>query len=191
MHLTTSERIAAAALEILAAEGSAAVTIRRVAGRVGLTPMAIYRHYVDRDALLTAVADARFEELAAEWTDKPREGEPRELIEAALSSLLDFALNEPLIYDCLFLEPRRRARRFPAELTTGASPTFTILVELVERAIAAKVLTQADPAEASLGLSAIVHGLVQLERGGRLSLSETELRALCMRSIRRMLDGLA
>jgi AcrR family transcriptional regulator len=191
MTPTTTERIAAAAADILMAEGSAAVTIRRVAGCVGLTPMAIYRHYADREALLTAVADARFDELAAEWQDKPREGEPRELIEAALSSLLDFALNEPRVYDCLFLEPRTRARRFPDELASGASPTFTILADLVEQAMAAKVLRAADPWEVSLGLAAVIHGLVQLERGGRLSLPETDFRHLCMRSVRWMLDGLA
>jgi AcrR family transcriptional regulator len=191
MIATTSERIASAALEILAAEGSGGVTIRRVAGEVGLSPMAIYRHYADREALLTSVADKRFVELASECRDKPHHGQPTELIEASLSSLLDFALQEPHVYDCLFLEPRRSARQFPAGFVAGASPTFTILADLVEHAMAEHVLADADPWEVAFGLAAIVHGLVQLERGGRLSLSEEELRALCMRSVRRMLNGLA
>ena len=44
--------------------------MRRVAKAVGITPMAIYRHYPDRAALLNALADEGFEELAARLTSK-------------------------------------------------------------------------------------------------------------------------
>ena len=53
----TAEKIAAAASLILDEEGHGAVTIRRVAGAVGITPMAVYRHYPDRQGLLNALAD--------------------------------------------------------------------------------------------------------------------------------------
>jgi DNA-binding transcriptional regulator YbjK len=49
---TTASRIAAAARRLLDKEGTEAVTMRRVAAAVGVTPMAIYRHYPDRASLL-------------------------------------------------------------------------------------------------------------------------------------------
>lgn len=61
----TSSRIATAARRLLHREGADAVTMRRVARAVGLTPMAIYRHYRGRSALLNVLANEGFDELAA------------------------------------------------------------------------------------------------------------------------------
>jgi TetR/AcrR family transcriptional regulator, tetracycline repressor protein len=46
-----------AALQIADAEGLDAVTIRRLAQELSVTPMALYWHFKDKDALLAAVAD--------------------------------------------------------------------------------------------------------------------------------------
>src|SRR6266516_4778627 len=54
----TTRRIAVAGRSLLDKEGSEALTMRRVARAVGITPMAIYRHYRDRADLLNAWADA-------------------------------------------------------------------------------------------------------------------------------------
>ena len=61
---STSEKIAAAARKLLDKEGEEAVTMRRVAAMVGITPMAVYRHYPDRKGLLNALADKGFDELS-------------------------------------------------------------------------------------------------------------------------------
>jgi AcrR family transcriptional regulator len=66
--------IAVAARHILDKGGSDAVTMRRVAEIVKITPMAIYRHYEGREGLLTALANAGFEELAARIARKPFPG---------------------------------------------------------------------------------------------------------------------
>jgi AcrR family transcriptional regulator len=62
--MSTAEKIVAAAGKLLDRECSAAVTMRRIAKSVGITPMALYRHFADRDGLLNALADAGFEEMA-------------------------------------------------------------------------------------------------------------------------------
>ena len=58
-----SQRIYKCALDILEAEGPQAVSIRRVAKEVGITPMAIYHYFASREALLNAVVDSEFEQL--------------------------------------------------------------------------------------------------------------------------------
>src|SRR4051812_49489621 len=67
----TAVRIAGAARALLAAEGAAAVSMRRIAATIGVTPMALYRHYPNRDALLAAVADRAFAELLEQWRGRP------------------------------------------------------------------------------------------------------------------------
>ena len=61
VYMTTAptvQRIATAARRLLDKEGADAVTMRRVASAVGITPMAVYRHYPNRAGLLNALADA-------------------------------------------------------------------------------------------------------------------------------------
>jgi hypothetical protein len=53
----TAERVAEEALRILEKEGENAVSMRRVAQAVGITPMAIYHHFPNREALLDFVVD--------------------------------------------------------------------------------------------------------------------------------------
>ncbi|MFC6355922.1 TetR/AcrR family transcriptional regulator [Luethyella okanaganae] len=51
------EGIVDAALEITSTEGLAGVTMRAIAARFDVTPMALYRHIGDRDELIRLVAD--------------------------------------------------------------------------------------------------------------------------------------
>ncbi len=74
---TTSERIARAARRLLDKQGVEAVTMRRVAAAVNITAMAVYRHYADRKALLNALADEGFRELAERLAAEHRVGSLR------------------------------------------------------------------------------------------------------------------
>jgi AcrR family transcriptional regulator len=56
--------LATSALEIADAEGLDALTIRRLALLHDVTPMALYRHFNDKEALLAAVADRILADIA-------------------------------------------------------------------------------------------------------------------------------
>jgi AcrR family transcriptional regulator len=186
----TAARIAAAARAILAAEGAGAVSMRRVAESAGITPMAIYTHYGSRDALLAAVADAAFAELAGTWT-KPSAGAGWEAaLSGLLTDFLDFALENPHLYAFLFLDRWEQGRRFPEDFRDGGSPTFAQVVELVERGMLDGVLRRDDALEVALSLTGHTQRLVQLYLGGRIALDEGEFRALCARATGRIVDGL-
>src|ERR1700751_3706379 len=53
-----------AALELLEEGGQAALSLRAVARRAGVSAAAPYRHYADREALVSAVAAVGYRELA-------------------------------------------------------------------------------------------------------------------------------
>ena len=55
---STTEQIAEIALRILEEEGPEKVSMRRIAKEVGITPMAIYYHYPNRQALLQSITDS-------------------------------------------------------------------------------------------------------------------------------------
>ncbi|NUR87784.1 MAG: TetR/AcrR family transcriptional regulator, partial [Nonomuraea sp.] len=56
----TAERIVAAAVDILDAEGPDALTMRRLGGDLGVSAMSLYRHVPNRDALLAEVVGHLF-----------------------------------------------------------------------------------------------------------------------------------
>ena len=89
---STASRIASAARRLLDKDGTEAVTMRRIAASVGVTPMAIYRHYPDRASLLNALADEGFEELAARLAFKEFSGGVEERLTKMMEIYLEHAL---------------------------------------------------------------------------------------------------
>jgi AcrR family transcriptional regulator len=186
----TATRIAAAAREILTSEGAGAVSMRRVAQAVGLTPMAIYRHFANREVLLRQVADATFREIADTWAEKTHRGPVEERLHAALDDYLDFALREPKLYEFLFGERREDARMFPDDFRARRSPTLNVLVEQLTEGMRTGLFRIDDVWEVAIAVAALLHGFVQLYHGGRIGLSDDDFRALCHASTRRLFDGI-
>ncbi|HEX8114492.1 MAG TPA: TetR/AcrR family transcriptional regulator [Kofleriaceae bacterium] len=186
----TADRIIAAARRLLEREGTEAVTMRRVGDAVGITAMAIYRHYPDRTALLNAVADQGFAELAAavQRMRLPAGLEPRLL--RMVDVYVDHALAHPRLFELMFLAPRKGARRYPRDFKAGRSPTINPSVAILQEGMARGELRADDPFEIAFALGALLEGLVMLYLGGRIGGGPRQLRALIRRSIRRHLHGI-
>src|SRR5271154_5626727 len=110
---STARRIAAAGRRLLSKEGAHAVTMRGVAAAVGITPMAIYRHYPDRAGLLNALADTGFAELATRLAGKRFHGGIEERLTKRAEIYGEHALHNPRLFELMFLKPRQGARRYP------------------------------------------------------------------------------
>jgi AcrR family transcriptional regulator len=184
----TAERIASAALAILVEEGAEAVSMRRVAAAAGVTAMATYRHFPNREALLRTVVDTAFAAVGTEWG---RRGEGlgfEDRLHALMHAFLDFALGRPNLYAFLITDRREGSRRFPDDFR--GSPAFSALVEVVEQGMRERALRPDDPLEVALAVGAPVMGLVQLYLGNRIGLPEADFRGLCERTVRRTVEGL-
>ncbi|MFD9893239.1 TetR/AcrR family transcriptional regulator [Amycolatopsis sp. NPDC059027] len=177
------------ALAILVHEGAQAVTMRRVAAEAGVTAMATYRHYPNREALLRKVADDAFAEIGKDWGHRTEAGDFETRLHGLMRDFLDFALGKPNLYRFLLTDRRDEARRFPEDFRDGASPAFSPVLEAVEQAIREGVLRSGDAIEVTLAITMPVVGLVQFYLGGRIGLSEKDFRALCARTVERVLDG--
>lgn len=189
-RLSTAERIAAAAQRLVEREGADAVTMRRVAEAVGITPMALYRHFADRDGLLNALADAGFAELAArlDGADMPADIEQR--LVKIVDVNLDFALEKPRLFELMFLQRRAGARQFPEDFRAHRSPTAVYAAAALEEGMRQGIFRRDDVWEITFESGAMLQGLVMLYVGGRIGTSAEEFRALCHRALRRYLYGI-
>ncbi len=72
----TRDRLLRTAIALADAEGLSAVSMRAIAGRLGVAPMTLYRHVRDKDDLLASMSDAAFAEsplpadLPAGWRER-------------------------------------------------------------------------------------------------------------------------
>ncbi|MFF5210226.1 TetR/AcrR family transcriptional regulator [Streptosporangium sp. NPDC000396] len=81
MGKLTREAVVEQALEIGGAEGLQAVTIRRLAQELGVTPMALYWHFKNKEQLLVGMADHLVQGFViAEDRDRPWQEQLRELV---------------------------------------------------------------------------------------------------------------
>ena len=186
----TARKIIAAARLFLHEEGADAVTMRRVAKAAGITPMAVYRHFADHAALLNALADDGFYELASRLARTPATGGIETRLARVLNVFLKHALENPRLFELMFLKPRAGARRYPQDFKARRSPTANPAAQLIQEGMASGFFRKDDAWEIAFAMGALLQGLIMLYLGGRLDMSEARFRALCHRSLRRYLDGI-
>ncbi|HEV7165407.1 MAG TPA: TetR/AcrR family transcriptional regulator [Gammaproteobacteria bacterium] len=187
---TTARKIATAARKLLDKEGVEAVTMRRVADAVGITPMAIYRHYPDRAALLKALADEGFQELAASLKGRRFVGSLGTRLAKMADLYLDHALENPRLFELMFLTKREGARQYPKDFKARRSPTATLMADVVAEGIQSGELKKDDHWEITFEMGAMSHGLIMLYLGGRMDTTPAAFRALYRRTFRRYLYGI-
>jgi AcrR family transcriptional regulator len=190
MPVSNQQKIATASRRLLDKEGTEAVTMRRVAKAVGITPMAIYRHYPDRAALLNSLADEGFEELVARLAGKRFSGSVEERLTKMGEIYLEHALENPRLFELMFLKRREGARRYPRDFKADRSPTANLMVEVIQEGMASGYFRDDDPWEIVFEMGALSHGLIMLYLGGRMAVSRTHFRALYRRSFGRYIHGI-
>jgi len=187
---STVEKITAAAVRLLDRSGAEAVTMRHVAKAVGITPMALYRHFANREGLLNALADAGFRELATRLEAVALSGSPERKLTANLDVFLDFALEKQRLFELMFLHRREGARQFPGDFRAGRSPTAKFSAAALEAGMKDGIFRKDDAWEIAFETGAMLQGLVMLYVGGRVGMPEEEFRALCHRAFRRYFHGI-
>jgi AcrR family transcriptional regulator len=190
VYMTTAEKIANAATELLDRDGAEGVTMRRVASLVSMTPMALYRHYPNRDGLLNALADDGFARLAKKLADLQLAGSFDLRMLTILDLFLDVAFERPRLFELMFLTRREGARQYPEDFKARKSPTANPSADVIAQAMEQGDLRKDDVWEIVFETGAMMQGLVMLYLGGRVAMSPEDFRAYYHRSFRRYLNGI-
>jgi AcrR family transcriptional regulator len=163
-----------AALELLEEGGATELSIRAVARRAGVAPSAPYRHYADRDALVSAVAAAGYLELAEHLaTANPSPSTPDDLADIAVA-YVQFALTRPALFRVMFSEPCDRDN---SERVAATEAISAYLVTIVSQAFPG-----GDVEAQSTAVWALVHGLAFLHLDGKLDSSRPRVVAKRVRA---------
>jgi AcrR family transcriptional regulator len=149
-----------AALELLEEGGATALSLRAVARRAGVSPAAPYRHYADREALVSAVAAVGYRDLAERLAAAhPAPSTPEQLADVGVA-YVEFAVGQPALFRMMFGEPCDR--------DNDERVAATAAVSLYLRGIVARCFPQADAEALAPAIWALVHGLAFLHLDGKL-----------------------
>ncbi|MBM9594139.1 TetR/AcrR family transcriptional regulator [Roseitranquillus sediminis] len=91
-----------AAAEAIAEDGLDAASTRSLARRVGVAPSAVFRHFSDKRALMTAYAAEGLRDLAGEICRRTAHQNGQALLRARAEAYLDFALSQPHRFRAMF-----------------------------------------------------------------------------------------
>jgi AcrR family transcriptional regulator len=148
-HLTPRAReIATTARELLEAEGPEALSMRRLAERLGIRAPSIYKHLPDKEAVEDAVISGGFEELAVML----ERALARDGLGALGAAYRRFAKRHPHLYRLMTDRPLRRDRLQPG---------------VEERAAAPVIAAAGGDEDLARAAFAFAHGMTILELNGR------------------------
>src|SRR5580704_14592205 len=151
------DQVIHAARDLAESDGWTAVTMRRLAGELGVTQPVLYSAFDSRQALIDAVALSGFDDLAA--TLEAAATSPM----ARMRAYLDFAAAHPRVYEAMF------------SLPTGLAFAADDTPEPLRHAFSGirDAFPDADETGAEVAWAAW-HGLATLQANGRLRTSHAQ-----------------
>lgn len=189
MSTDLRRRVLDASLDLVATGGVAALSMREVARRAGVSHQAPYRHFADREAILAALVGEGFGELADRMEAAGRAGDAgaarRGLVErlaAVGHAYVAFARERPGHYRLLFRPDLVDVARFP-EVAAQGGRAFAALRGLAAEARAAGRLgalsgTEEEREELFVATAwSTVHGLAGLLLDGPMPTTGARLGA--------------
>ena len=175
-HGDLQSALVEAGLAILAEGGDAGrLSLREAARRAGVSAMAPYRHFADKDALLAAIATVGFERLAAAQRDADAAASPVAALKRQGIAYVAFACENPALFRLMFGagSPDKHGA-----LAAAGQASFELLAARV-----ASLPSAADTGDRVLAHWSLMHGLAMLAVDGQLGLFDATPMELAKRVV--------
>jgi AcrR family transcriptional regulator len=177
------EQVVAASLILIEEQGIAALSLREVARRAGVSHQAPYHHFGSKDALVAELVGRGFTRLSEmlESAERTR-GTPARRLRLAARAYVDFALANPAAFRIMFRPELADLSACPSAGAAGRR-AYSVLVRLVAENFGGPRVTQ-DRLETITTMHwSTVHGLSTLLLDGSLG-----RRAKPARSIEKLIN---
>src|SRR5438128_8842454 len=167
------ERVLQAAMDMLASDGVAEFTTRRLAQRAGTSTPAVYELFGDKAGLVRGVFFEGFRLLRRYFDRLTESDDPRRDVARLIGIYREFLRDHPVLAHVMFSRPFADFDPGPEERAAGAAVRELILAR-VQRCIDAGVLA-GDATDAAHVLVALTQGLAAAELAGRLATSRASV----------------
>jgi len=146
-----------AAREEVARDGYEHFSMRKLAGRIGYSPGALYQHFESKADLLHGLVEEGFEQLL-QALERVHDGDdPVQSLRNKLRAYIEFGLGHPDHYHFAFLMRRERSSE-----TIRPHAAFDVLRDAVRRCVEQGPFGSLDVETTSQTLWATIHGVTSL-----------------------------
>ena len=172
-------------------DGVAALTLRGVGARLGVSRTALYRHFDGKEALLARVASEGFKRFhdALSSAVARAEARRRDPMAAMAAAYSQFARSHPSHYETMFSGMLTDSKRYP-ELQRCGEAAFTVLVDAIRRGQAQGRIRRGDPVQLAEVTWALSHGIASLGMAGQLPAPPQTLEEFAMFGWKMLEEGL-
>jgi len=177
------------AVAMLARQGVAAFTTRRVAEEAATSPPAVYELFGDKAGLVREVFFEGFRLLRRRFDRLGETGDPRADLVAVVQALRAFVRENPVLAELMFSRPFKDFDPGSSGLEAGRN-VREFVVGRVRRCIDAGILA-GDATDVAHVLVSMTQGLAATEMAGWLGTSRASVARRWDVAIRALLDGLA
>jgi AcrR family transcriptional regulator len=176
------------ALRTIHQDGVEALTLRTIGVALGVSRTALYRHFADKRALLSAVATEGFRLLRVRLVDAWRSGGIRAFNDMGLA-YVRFAMANPSHYRVMFGGFVDDAPR-DEELTREATAAFQALVDAIVALQQDGAVRKDDPLQLARFIWSTVHGISMLVIDGQLPHQQGQIDDLIQFAVQRLHTGI-
>lgn len=171
----TGPRIRAAALQLFARHGYAAVSMRQIAREVGVQAGALYNYTPDKQSMLFRLMQGHMEELLAAWSEEEQRQGAMAGLEAFVRFHIRFHLERPDAVFIAYMELRNLSPDNFARIEELRGQYEAVLERILKAGVEEGVFHVPDTKIVTLAVIAMLTGVNTWYRsGGRLSLGEVE-----------------
>lgn len=172
----TGPRVRDAALRLFARHGFAAVSMRQIAGEVGVQAGALYNYTPDKQSLLFSLLRGHMDDLLAAWAEEaPGSDDPLSRLRVFTRFHIRFNLERPEAIFISYMELRNLAPANFAIIEELRGTYEDELEAILCAGVESGVFEVPDTKVATLAMIAMLTGVNTWYRaGGRLSLEEVQ-----------------
>jgi AcrR family transcriptional regulator len=180
--------VLATAVQMLARDGVAEFTTRRVAQQASTSAPAVYELFGDKAGLVSEVFFEGFRALGRLLNEQTPSEDPQADLIGVIRSFRQFVRDNPVLADLMFSRPFADFDPGPAERRAG-DEVRQLIVGTVRRCVTAGVMA-GDEADIAHVIVAMAQGLARQETAGWLGRTQSSLDRRWDLAITAVLDGL-
>src|SRR5215469_8307521 len=154
------DQIRRTARELFAREGYESISMRRIGAEVGCSPMAIYRHFENKEELLLSICEETFARMVR-LVDEAREGGGTriERLRRSIRAVMEFHLSHPNHYKVTFMTPMPPGPVAQRKVAIGQPVMDRLVSGIRECAQARGIENEIDIVMAAQVIRAGIHGV--------------------------------
>ncbi len=167
--ITLKDRILETTRELLLRDGYRSISLRKIAGKIGVSATSIYLHFESKDDLIHTLMEQAIDRLNDQLEEKVNtKKDPIQKLEDLARAYVRFALDNPREYQVIFLFSSDEMTRYPVEKFRKARRGYELVHLVLEEGASQELIDEEQPRLAAYTFWAQLHGVMSVVLSKRL-----------------------